>query len=207
MMSLQSLVEWLPINFDMNDICRFSKERCHYSAFFPSGTIVSMLKKEYSDLFIFAGLEPDQFQLILPLMEEVVYPAETIIFEQGQIASSLYILLEGEVHVCFKPYDGPPLTVARILPGGVFGWSAALGRDVYTSSAQSKTVMIAYRLQGEHLHQLCECHPDTGGILLERLARVIAERMRNTHPLILQILTEGVDPTGKSKNRSEEYVR
>ena len=80
--------------------------------------MLSMFKQEYATLSIFQDLEPDQLQAILPLFEEVHFPADNVIFEQGQDATNLYILLEGEVHVRYKPYDGPPLTVARILPGG-----------------------------------------------------------------------------------------
>jgi CRP-like cAMP-binding protein len=166
-----------------------------------------MLRKEYAGLPIFDGLDAQQFQVISPFLEEVKHPADCVIFEQGQVADSLYILLEGEVQVRYKPYDGPPLSVARILPGGVFGWSAALGRDIYTSAAVCVLPVIAYRLRSQYLQQLCDCHPDTGGILLDRLARVIAERMRNTHPQILQILTEGVDPSGKCKPRSNKDDR
>ncbi len=166
-----------------------------------------MFKQEYANLSIFQGLDSQEIQAILPLLEEAHFPADQVIFEQGQEATHLYILLEGEVHVRYKPYDGPPLTVARILPGGVFGWSAALHREAYNSAAISITAAAAFRLSGQRLHNLCDCQPDTGGILLERLARVVAERMRNTHPQILQILSQGMDPSGKCTNRSEQDDR
>ena len=190
-----------------NDHCRFNREICHYKSGITFVNMLSMFKQEYATLSIFQDLEPDQLQAILPLFEEVHFPADNVIFEQGQDATNLYILLEGEVHVRYKPYDGPPLTVARILPGGVFGWSAALRREVYNSAAISITAVTAYRLLGSRLHNLCDCSPDTGGILLERLARVVAERVRNTHPQILQILSEGMDPSGKCSNRSENDDR
>ncbi len=128
-------------------------------------------------------------------------PNGAVIFEQGDLADCLYILLEGEVEVRYKPYDGPPLSVAHIIPGGVFGWSAALGRREYTSGAQAESECQVVRVRSASLHRLCECYPETGGVLLDRLAGVIAERLRNTHASILAMLSQGVDTNGNCAKR------
>jgi hypothetical protein len=46
------------------------------------------------------------------------------------------------------------------------------------------------------LRRLCETHPETGVVLLERLAEVIAERLRNTHQCVVDLLRQGVRPEG-----------
>ena len=70
-------------------------------------------------------------------------PRDTHVFEQGQLSDYLYILTSGKVIIRYKPYDGPPLTVATIGPGGVFGWSAALGgRCTLPGRWQSKTARL-----------------------------------------------------------------
>ena len=101
----------------------------------------------------------------------------------------------------FPGYDGPPLSVAHIIPGGVFGWSAALGRQEYTSGAQAGSDCLVVRVRNESLHRLCESYPDTGGVLLDRLAGVIAERLRNTHASILAMLSQGIDTNGNCSKR------
>ena len=151
-----------------------------------------MFRQEYADFSIFAGLNGDQIGQLLPYMVECHFGKDEVIFQQGQPADCLYVLLSGEVMIRYKPYDGPPITVARIEPGGVFGWSAALGRDIYTSAAVAVHECVAYRLRGSKLPVLCEEHPETGLILLDRLAGVIAERLKNTHTQILGILSQGV---------------
>ncbi len=133
-----------------------------------------------------------------PLLEPVDLAKNEVIFEQGRIADHLYILLEGEVVVNFKPYDGPQLTVAHIHPGGVFGWSAILGRQVYTSIALAAVDSVAIRMRGEELRSLCEEKPQTGLAILERLAGVIAERLNSTHAQIFTMLTESMDLTVSS---------
>lgn len=145
---------------------------------------------------IFQGLNAEQLEQLRPILEPCSFEKDQVIFEQGKNADFLYILLTGEVIVRYKPYDGPPLTVARIAPGGVFGWSAAMMREVYTSTSMSTTASEAYRISGHNLRGLCECNPDAGSILLDRLASVITERLRNTHTQILAILSQGMDFDG-----------
>lgn len=166
-----------------------------------------MFRQDYAQLSIFAGLDGNQISQISPYLTECDYPGDSVIFEQEQPAEYLYILLSGEVVIQYKPYDGPPLIVARIGPGGVFGWSAALRRDVYTSEAIAVRESKAYRIRGNRLHEICSLYPETGSLLIERLASVIAERLRSTHTQVLGILTQGIDSTGKSSERNENHER
>lgn len=152
-----------------------------------------MLRQDLAQMSLFQGLSAAQLSTLDPLLDYCLFLPGTIIFEQGSQADALYLLLVGCVEVIYKPYDGPALTVARITPGGVFGWSAALGRDVYTSSAVAGEAVEAYRLNGQRLHQLCESHPETGVVLLERLASIIAERLSSTYEQILSVLQNGME--------------
>ncbi len=161
-----------------------------------------MFRQEYANLSVFNGLDAAQIKTLSPYLEEVSFAKDEVIFRQGQVAESLYILLAGEVHVRYKPYDGPELTVARISPGGVFGWSAALGRNEYTSGALAVVSCYAYRIRTENLQHLCDCSPETGGRLLEGLAAGVAERLRNTHGSILGLLNQGVERKTAGQKRS-----
>ena len=164
----------------------------------------TMYRQDYVDLPLFEGLLPEQIGQIIPIIDEVRYDRDAVVFEQGQPADCLYILAEGEVVVRYKPYDGPPLIVTRIPSGGVFGWSSVLGRDVYTSASIAATKIVAYRISSASLMSLCGRNPDLGHILLERLAGVIAERMRNTHVSVLQLFSQGMETNGNFAKRIGE---
>jgi len=164
----------------------------------------SMLRGDFVKLSIFQGLNKDQLNLLAPLVEVCKYPPETTIFQQGQHATHLFIIIRGEIEVQFKPYDGPPLTVSKMRPGDVFGWSSALGRDVYTSSAISVCECETYFLSGAALHDLCEQHPDAGVVILEKLASAIAERLENTHAQIMNILSQGMELEGRTSRKVKD---
>lgn len=161
-----------------------------------------MFSQDYARLSIFTGLDGEQISQLSQFIDECQFPKDYVIFEQGQPANRLYILLSGEVFIRYKPYDGPPLLVARIEPGGVFGWSAALRRDIYTSGAEAVQESVAYCIRGENLNTLCAEYPQTGKIFLERLASVIVERLSSTHTQVLGILTQVMDEENDSEKRS-----
>jgi CRP/FNR family cyclic AMP-dependent transcriptional regulator len=147
----------------------------------------------FPNLFLFRDLLPDQLKLLHPLFIPCEFDADTILFEQGEPAENLFAVVSGEVVVNFKPDDGPIIVVARVQPGSIVGWSAALGSRRYTSSAACTTCTQLLRVRGDDLRRLCLQHPDTGEIFLDRLATVIAERLHSTHDLVLSLLQLGLN--------------
>jgi CRP-like cAMP-binding protein len=152
-----------------------------------------MYRQELSKVSIFKEMSSEQLAQISPIMEFCQISKDQIIFEQGEQANHLYILLRGEVLIRYKPYDAPPLTVAHIKPCGVFGWSSTLGRKFYTSSASAITTIEVYRISIDKLHKFCEHYPETGAILLDSLANLISQKLKTTHDPVFNILSQGMD--------------
>lgn len=152
-----------------------------------------MQEDSFDRLFFFRDFRPDQRDLLRPLFTSCTNEAGDLVFEQDQPAEYLYLVLDGEVTVYFKPDDGPPLIVARVRPEGAVGWSAALGSSRYTSSAVCATPCQMLRVRGVDLRAFCEQHPETGTLVLERLAAGISERLRSTHNHVVALLEQGLN--------------
>jgi len=157
-----------------------------------------MAENSFPDLFLFRDLTPAQLKQLQPLFIPCEFTANTILFEQGDLAENLFTVVSGEVVVNFKPDDGPTIVVACVQPGSIVGWSAALGSRRYTSSAVCNTYTQLLRVRGDDLRRLCLQHPDTGMIFLDRLSTVIAERLHSTHDLVLSLLQLGLASTVKN---------
>lgn len=134
----------------------------------------------------------DKVEILDPIMTEVRFNANQTVFEQGDRADYLYFVITGTVSIQFKPEDGPTLSVAELKEGGVFGWSSALGSACYTSSAICTEESLFIRIAGEDLKKLCQEHPETGILILDKLADVIAQRLRGTHEQIVALLQRGL---------------
>lgn len=151
-----------------------------------------MHRDAFDRLFLFQELSTAQKEALRPLFLPVDCYGDTLLFRQGDPADYLYLVVTGEVLITYKPDDGPPITVARVGEGGVVGWSAALGNRRYTSNAVCTVYTQMLRVRGEELRRFCNQNPDTGILILDHLAMIIADRLRTTHEQVVSILKQGM---------------
>jgi CRP-like cAMP-binding protein len=141
---------------------------------------------------IFKELDEQQMDLLRPLFEPFSCPAGDVILQQGTPAQYLYLVIGGLVEMSFKPYDGNPITVSHVGKGSLFGWSAVLGSETYTSSATAIEDVEAFRIQGSELRKFCVEHPEAGKEILERLADGVSSRWKDSHQQVKSILVQGI---------------
>lgn len=156
--------------------------------------------EKYSSLAFFSGLTAKDFQVMAPYFAPQTWVAGTVVFEQGEFASHLYLVVSGEVTIRFKPEDGPEMTVTHVQSGGIFGWSAAMGNPAYTSKAVCKLDSEVLYIRGSDLRELCEKHPELGCVILERLAAIMTERKHSQQSGINSMLVNGLrQPSSESE--------
>jgi len=155
--------------------------------------------ERYGSLAFFKGLCAADLQLLAPFFAPQTWVAGTIIFEQGDYAEYLYMVVSGEVTIHYKPEDGPAMTVTRVQPGGIFGWSAAINNPAYTSGATCSLDSEVLRIRGSDLRALCDKHAELGKFIFDRLAGVIAERKQARQgPVTSMLATEMRQSSKKS---------
>jgi CRP-like cAMP-binding protein len=155
--------------------------------------MMQMLAQDLSFVSFFRNLTSEQLAQIVPLIEPCRFSKDDFIFEQGELAESLFIVVQGEVNIRYKAYDGPEMSVARVGPGGIFGWSAALGREYYTSSAICMEDSQIFRISGRSMRHMCDENPETGVVLLERLAMGISGRETHKQNQVVTMLSQIAD--------------
>ena len=157
-----------------------------------------------SNTDLFKGLTSEQLIEIGRLSVSCHFDANEQVFEQDQYADYLYLILNGEVCIRFKPYDGEWIPVSTIRKGQVFGWSSVLGQPSYTSAAVCTIASDCIRIRGREILNLCESHPETGILIMERLAAVIADRLSKTNEQIFKLLTQKLDSPVVTRNRRSD---
>jgi len=157
-------------------------------------------------LGFFDGLSDDALDLLQPYFYSHTYEANSSIFEQGELAEYLYLVIYGEVIIHYKPDDGPEMVVTRVPPGGVFGWSAALGNVEYTSGAYCEEECEVLQVKGIDLRTLCNQHPEVGKIILERLSSVISQRWESRRIEVTSILSNALQSTTKTPEHKKEVA-
>ncbi|MBN1451885.1 MAG: cyclic nucleotide-binding domain-containing protein [Anaerolineales bacterium] len=159
---------------------------------------------------LFKGLDNNTLQLLEPLFETYSCSAREVIFEQGDPAHYLYLILEGAVEVRYKPYDGPPLTITNLEQGSIIGWSAVIGNSAYTSGAVCKEDCQAIRMSSRDLHELCAREPEAGRIILNLLAESVSLRWQDARDQIQMLLNSTVTArqcANSQKRKSRKEIR
>ncbi|MCS6993571.1 MAG: cyclic nucleotide-binding domain-containing protein [Anaerolineales bacterium] len=141
---------------------------------------------------LFRDLSSADLKIIAPLFHARKYPEGAIVIEQGERAEWLYLLTQGEVVIRYKPYDGEPINLNRIRAGGVFGWSAVLGSATYSSSVVCNTPCEVLAVRGDELRTLQEYHPQTGHLILDRLAQAVSSRWLDAQQQVKSMIRKGV---------------
>ena len=144
-------------------------------------------------LALFQDIDVQQLDVLKPIFEELSFRAGTIIFQQGETAKFLYLVLHGTVDISFKPYDGIPLTVSHVGKGDLFGWSAVVGSEKYTSSAIAIEPLKVFRVRGSDFRKFCVEHPEAGRKILERLADGASSRWKDAHKQVKSILLQSLE--------------
>lgn len=130
--------------------------------------------------------------LLKPLFEPYACNAGVTVLQQGKPADYLYLVISGAVEMTYKPYDGVSITISHVEKDGLFGWSAVVGSEKYTSSAIAIENLETMRIRGSELRKLCADHPEAGKEILERLASSVSARVQNAQEQVKSILEQGM---------------
>lgn len=151
-----------------------------------------MIRQDIQQISILKGMGREHLKILLPLFTPCYHQPLKVIFSQGEDAAYLYFLAEGAVAVSYKPYDSSSVRLTQVNPGGVFGWSAVLGRGKYSMTATTLDESVSFRVKGKDLYKLCQNYPETGIMVIENLAVGIADKYRSTRQFVISILTKSM---------------
>jgi CRP-like cAMP-binding protein len=141
---------------------------------------------------IFKNLDKNYMNLLKPLFEPYACNAGVTVLQQGEPADYLYLVINGTVEMTYKPYDGVPITISHVEKDGLFGWSAVVGSEKYTSSAIAIESLETLRIRGSELRKLCVDHPEAGKEILKRLASSVSSRVQDAQEQVKSILKQGL---------------
>jgi CRP/FNR family transcriptional regulator, cyclic AMP receptor protein len=131
------------------------------------------------DITLFSQLSPRELQTINEFLHEREYIKGEIVFDEGDKSQAVYFILKGKVLICrqARPVDG---VIADISAGQCFGEMALINnspRMAQAIAAEDCTLKVLFR---EDFLRLIEAHSRIASKLTLELARMLAERLRQT---------------------------
>lgn len=133
------------------------------------------------DLFhkypLFSGLSTEQLHAVSELcQDECFYPGYTL-FEDGEPATKMYVLVDGEIEVFFAIGEAGIVEVDRVGPGEIFGCSALVPPYLHTSTARAKTQIEVLELDMPALRELFENDPRLAVSIQQQVIQCLLSRI------------------------------
>jgi CRP/FNR family transcriptional regulator, cyclic AMP receptor protein len=121
----------------------------------------------------FAAAHEEGLHALAMMCDEVVVPAGTVMYREGDRADKLYILVEGEVDIQYTPASGELRTVDTIVPGELLMWSALVApyksTDIVTTRQNSRLIAI----DAERLRAYCAKDHEVANDMLLQLTKIL----------------------------------
>jgi CRP-like cAMP-binding protein len=147
---------------------------------------IEVLKR--SDLF--RELDNKHLALVVEMGAAQVFDAGIIIYKQGSTADLIYVIEEGLVGIILEVGPLAERQVQAAANFESFGWSAMIPPYTRTATVKAieQTKVIVF--DGRELTAFCTKHGEESFKIMQALARVIAERLRQAYIQLLGV-TDG----------------
>jgi CRP-like cAMP-binding protein len=108
---------------------------------------------------VFSELSSEEMRSVSALCREECFYAGYTIFEDGEPATEMYVLVDGEIDLFFAIGEAGMVRVDRIGSGEIFGCSALVQPYEHTTTARAKTKIEVLEIDAVALHKLFEDDP------------------------------------------------
>jgi CRP-like cAMP-binding protein len=134
---------------------------------------------------------------IMKIAKDSTFDAGAFIFQEGDPARHLYILLKGSVRLSIGRPGQVVFIISRI--GEAFGWSSLMGRESYSASAETlaRTSLMAF--ERDEILEVVKKDPHNGIIMYKGLAMTLANRLLQSYRVIAETSYSAVSPSQGSR--------
>ncbi len=147
---------------------------------------IEVLKR--SDLF--RELDDEHIALVGEMGTDQVFDSGTIIYKQGSTADLIYVIEEGLAGIILEVGPLAQRQVQAAANFESFGWSAMIPPYTRTATVKALEQTNVIFFNGRDLTDFCTTHGEEGFNIMQAVARVIAERLRQAYVQLLGV-TDG----------------
>ena len=129
---------------------------------------------------IFGGLAPARLAEIVELCSNRRYAPGNTIFRQGELGTTLFGVIAGQIRITVTSPEGQELHLNLIEPGEVVGEIAFLDGGQRTATGTAATATTCFAIQRKPFYQLLDRRPE----IRQHLLLLLCERVRWTSRLV-----------------------
>lgn len=140
---------------------------------------------------LFGGIAPDALSDIALMANETFVREGEWLFGEKDPADAIYLILDGaiELKINLDEAGSRHGDLDRLGRGDLVGWSALIETAVFTLGAKALTGVRLVEIDATQLRPYLDTHPETGYILMRRLAEEIGLRLTNLRIQFVSMIT------------------
>jgi CRP-like cAMP-binding protein len=139
---------------------------------------VAATRNAFAHFSFFEGLQPEAIAFLDSLAEKRELGPATVVFHQGDLGNDVFFLVEGSVEVLSLGEGRPSQRLAVLHAPTLFGEMSLIECAPRSATVKTLTDCSLHVLFSTDMYQLFEKWPDQYALLLHRLARTMARRLR-----------------------------
>jgi CRP/FNR family transcriptional regulator, cyclic AMP receptor protein len=134
------------------------------------------------------GLPPQHIEKLAGLASEIRFQDDQIIFRQADVSNLFCLVVSGKIGIEVNA-PGRTFRIQTIGEGETFGWSSMLGGREKQFQARALGAVRALAFDGAKLREACESDCGLGYAIMQRLLRVVADRLQALRLQLLDVYT------------------
>ena len=147
---------------------------------------------------LFSRLPDEELACLAGVMEEKIFPAGTVILQEGDPGDHMYLLLEGTVEVLYTTLFGDPYVTASLKDSYhcSFGEMALIDQGTRSATVRAKTDCRTLALSAEEFQRFCREYPAIGVELLMAVSATLVRNLRAENEnlkIVYQALIEEIE--------------
>ncbi|HKI52420.1 MAG TPA: cyclic nucleotide-binding domain-containing protein [Geothermobacteraceae bacterium] len=150
--------------------------------------------RDYVEIFqdgLLQGLAPDEAEAFVTRCEKKVYRDQTVLFKEMTEATTLYLLLEGEVDLTFAlPADKGEAALATRQAGDAVGWSSLVPPYQYTFSGVCKGEVTLLQIDRATMQDIFSANYHLGFIFMRNIAALSGDRLHRVQEKLARVMCD-----------------
>ena len=130
---------------------------------------------------LFEMLSNQELEYVADLSRPRKFTAGQVVFEEGELGDSLYVIVSGEMEVLRKDDSGQSQILTRLGPPDFFGEMSLIDKEYRSATVRAKSEAELLQLTAENLTTFRKQHRDGFTFVVINIARVLSARLREAN--------------------------
>ena len=130
---------------------------------------------------LFEMLSPVELEYVADLARPRQFKAGEVIFEEGSVGDSIFVIAKGEIEILQKRNDGREQTIAVLGSPSFFGEMSLIDKERRSATARPRSSCDLLQLSVENLAAFRRQYREGFIFLLINIARMLSARLREAN--------------------------